>query len=88
MYRAHRYAAFLLQASHIAVQNIQALNMFEHSIFGNIFDFDGDGKVDLSEEIVGFGILHEIEKEEKANQADDDFDFDFDFKDDSDEWDF
>ena len=57
--------------------------MFENSIFGNIFDFDGDGKVDLSEEIVGFGILHEIEKEEKA---DDDFGFDFD--DDSDDFDF
>lgn len=66
--------------------------MFENSIFGNIFDFNGDGKVDLSEEIVGFGILHEIEKEEKNKNnfgfsLDDDSD-DSLFDDDFDDWGF
>lgn len=57
--------------------------MFEKSIFGNIFDFDGDGKVDLSEEIVGFGILHEMEKEENSEN-----DLGFGFNDDLDDFDF
>ena len=57
--------------------------MFEKSIFGNIFDFDGDGKVDLSEEIVGFGILHEMEKEENSEN-----DLGFGFNDDLDDFNF
>lgn len=39
-------------------------------IFGNLFDFNGDGKTDLSEEVLGFTILNEL-TEDETNNGDD-----------------
>lgn len=48
------------------------------SLFGNLFDFNGDGKTTLDEEFLAFNIFEEATK-------DDDFD-DFDDFDEEEDW--
>ena len=33
-------------------------------LFGNLFDFNRDGKTDIFEQAMGFAILEELEKED------------------------
>lgn len=51
--------------------------MFD-DIFGEIFDFNGDGHTDFAEEALGFDIIEDMMDED---ESEDDFDSDLD-----DEW--
>lgn len=51
--------------------------MFD-DIFGEIFDFNGDGHTDIAEESLGFSIMEDMMDED---ESEDDFDSDLD-----DEW--
>lgn len=51
--------------------------MFD-DIFGEIFDFNGDGHTDFAEEALGFAIIEDMMDED---ESEDDFDSDLD-----DEW--
>ena len=48
-------------------------------IFGGIFDFNGDGHTDFSEEAIGFAIMDDMMNDEDRS---DDFYSDFDSEDD------
>lgn len=37
---------------------------FFDDVFGNAFDFNGDGHTDISEELLAFMLFEEIEKED------------------------
>lgn len=52
-----------------------------NDLFGNFFDFNGDGDTDLFEEVVGMNIIKDIEKENNGDFDDDFNDFDDDFSD-------
>ncbi len=41
------------------------------SIFGNIFDFNRDGKTDIFEQAMGLAMLEELEKENDEDESDD-----------------
>ena len=47
--------------------------MFDKGFFGNIFDFDGDGKLDSFEKAADLGAFLNM-VEEAANEEDDDDD--------------
>lgn len=57
----------------------------EHGIFGDLFDFNGDGKLDYIEQALEFcAFQHMMEEENREDDAyvdfyDDDGDFDDDF---------
>lgn len=38
------------------------------SLFGNLFDFNGDGKTDFIEEMMGLEILSELEEDEEDDE--------------------
>ena len=38
------------------------------SLFGNLFDFNGDGKTDFIEEMTGLEILSELEEDEEDDE--------------------
>lgn len=44
------------------------------NLFGNLFDFNGDGKTDFIEEMMGLEILDEIERDEQKKRRDEFFD--------------
>ena len=52
-----------------------------NDLFGDFFDFNGDGDTDLFEEVVGMNIIKDIEKENNGDFDDDFSDFDDDFSD-------
>lgn len=52
--------------------------MFD-DVFGEMFDFDGDGHTDFMEEATGFAILDELTKEEESDDFDFEMDDDFDY---------
>ena len=60
---------------------MEDVKMFDddNSLFGDLFDFDGDGKTDVFEEALGFAMLDDLFNEEKAAEDDgfDDDDEDF-----------
>lgn len=39
-------------------------------LFGNLFDFNGDGRTDLLEEMLGLEILSELEEDEDDDEED------------------
>ena len=51
-------------------------------MFGNIFDFDMNGKTDAIELALGLSIM--FDDENKKNEFDEEYDFDFDFLEDED----
>ena len=40
-------------------------------LFGNLFDFNGDGKTDFMEEMLGLEILSELEEDEETDESED-----------------
>lgn len=40
-------------------------------LFGSLFDFNGDGTTDISEEAVGYAILEDIMKDEECSDDND-----------------
>ena len=46
--------------------------MFENGIFGGIFDFNGDGKMDTFEKAAEFSMLMHILEEETSSDNDSD----------------
>ena len=50
--------------------------MFDDSIFGGLFDLDGDGKLDLFEQDLEFMAISELMEEEETDS--DSYDFDSD----------
>lgn len=44
---------------------------FLDNLFGNLFDFDGDGKTSLDEEFLAFSMFNEMNKK---NEDEDDMD--------------
>ena len=58
------------------------------SLFGNIFDLNGDGVTDALEAALGFMIIEEMEDEEDFEQSEQMADlYDLDALDDLDDWD-
>ena len=51
----------------------------ENGLFGDLFDFDGDGTTDVFEEALGFAMLDDMlrEEEEADDEGFDDDDEDF-----------
>lgn len=45
--------------------------MFENDLFGGLFDFNGDGKMDCFEKAAEFSMLMHILEEEKSSGTDD-----------------
>lgn len=41
------------------------------NLFGNIFDFNGDGKVDPAEELLGLDIIGFFDKEDDEDEDED-----------------
>ena len=54
-------------------------------LFGNLFDFNGDGKTDFIEEMMGLEILDEMERDEQKKRRDEFFDEEFEDDGDCDE---
>ncbi|MGN0115180.1 MAG: hypothetical protein ACI396_07615 [Acutalibacteraceae bacterium] len=55
-----------------------------NDLFGDFFDFNGDGDTDFFEEVVGMNIIKDIEREDDSDFDDDFDDFDDDMYDDDD----
>lgn len=51
--------------------------MFD-DFFGGMFDFNGDGHTDLTEQATGFAVLDEMSKEDESDDSDTDSD-EFDY---------
>ncbi len=41
------------------------------SIFGDLFDFDGDGDVDVGEEYIAYNIFEDCTKDDEETEEDD-----------------
>ena len=55
--------------------------MFERGFFGNLFDLDGDGKLNAFEMATDYALFNEVMKEDKSSDSDE---FDDDFSEESD----
>ncbi len=51
--------------------------MFEFGLFGDTFDFDRDGELDLFERAVDMAMFDELTREESEAEENDSADFDF-----------
>ncbi len=49
------------------------MGIFDDSLFGGLFDLNGDGKVDIGEEFMAYKMFEEVTKDD---DSDDDFDDD------------
>ena len=46
------------------------MSMFDGGLFSGLFDFDGDGKTDLSEQFLAYKIFEECTKDEEVEEDD------------------
>jgi hypothetical protein len=60
--------------------------MFDN-FFGGFLDFNGDGKIDVCDEAIGYEIFNQVTNDD-CDADTDDFDLDSDDESESDDWDF